>query len=245
MNRVEYMTRLAAMLQDIPVEERQEAMKYYNDYFDEAGEENEEKVAAELDSPEKVAAVIKAEIYGRNNTGETKAPVYPAEKEEKDTNNWWKILLIIVGGLFVLSIAGPIVLGVALTVLAVVFSGFIALIAFVIAAGCLAIVGIALFIGGCHNEKRMEEILDHKWCDCRNRRAVFDFGIYTGSLFFKDQVWFPIYISIEQQGGDSKGKHRADRRRKNVRRGKKSGNGCGSYECISEAFPKWKSMCGH
>lgn len=42
MNRVEYMTRLAAMLQDIPVEERQEAMKYYNDYFDEAGEENEE-----------------------------------------------------------------------------------------------------------------------------------------------------------------------------------------------------------
>ena len=53
MNRVEYMTRLASMLQDIPVEERQEAMKYYNDYFDEAGEENEEKVAAELDSPEK------------------------------------------------------------------------------------------------------------------------------------------------------------------------------------------------
>ena len=148
MNRVEYMTRLASMLQDIPVEERQEAMKYYNDYFDEAGEENEEKVAAELDSPEKVAAAIKAEIYGRNNTGETRAPVYPAEKEEKDTNNWWKILLIIVGGLFVLSIAGPIVLGVALTVLAVVFSGFIALIAFVIAAGCLAIVGIALFIGG-------------------------------------------------------------------------------------------------
>ena len=74
--------------------------------------------------------------------------MYPAEKEEKDTNNWWKILLIIVGGLFVLSIAGPIVLGVALTVLAVVFSGFIALIAFVIAAGCLAVVGIALFIGG-------------------------------------------------------------------------------------------------
>ena len=35
MNRVEYMTRLASMLQDIPVEERQEAMKYYNDYFDE------------------------------------------------------------------------------------------------------------------------------------------------------------------------------------------------------------------
>ena len=48
MNRVEYMTRLAAMLQDIPVEERQEAMKYYNDYFDEAGEENEEKSCSRI-----------------------------------------------------------------------------------------------------------------------------------------------------------------------------------------------------
>lgn len=147
MNRVEYMTRLAALLQDVPVEERQEAMKYYNDYFDEAGEENEEKVSAELDSPEKVAAAIKAEIYGRNNTDE----IFQKEEhriQKKDENRWWKIVLLIVGSLVVLSVAGPIVLGLVLTAVAIVFSGFIALIAFVIAAGCLAIAGIALFIGG-------------------------------------------------------------------------------------------------
>ena len=34
MNRIGFMTQLAALLQDVPVEERREAMQYYNDYFD-------------------------------------------------------------------------------------------------------------------------------------------------------------------------------------------------------------------
>ncbi|MEZ3433271.1 MAG: DUF1700 domain-containing protein [Lachnospiraceae bacterium] len=62
MNRIEFMTELAALLQDIPVVERQEAMKYYNDYFDDAGEENESQVIEELESPGKVAATIKADL---------------------------------------------------------------------------------------------------------------------------------------------------------------------------------------
>ena len=44
MNRIEFMLELAALLQDVPVEERTDAMQYYNDYFDAAGEENEQKV---------------------------------------------------------------------------------------------------------------------------------------------------------------------------------------------------------
>ena len=48
MNRVEYMRRLASLLQDIPVDERVAAMQYYNDYFDDAGAENEAQVIEEL-----------------------------------------------------------------------------------------------------------------------------------------------------------------------------------------------------
>ena len=55
MNRIEYMTKLASLLQDIPEVERRDAMKYYNDYFDEAGEENEEQVIREFGAPEEVA----------------------------------------------------------------------------------------------------------------------------------------------------------------------------------------------
>ena len=56
MNRIEFMTELASLLQDVPVEERKEAMQYYNDYFDDAGEENEQQVIEELGEPATVAA---------------------------------------------------------------------------------------------------------------------------------------------------------------------------------------------
>lgn len=64
MNRIKFMTELAALLQDVPAEERRDAMKFYNDYFDDAGEENEQRVIEELESPAKVAATIKADLRG-------------------------------------------------------------------------------------------------------------------------------------------------------------------------------------
>ena len=69
MNRIEFMTELAALLQDVPVIERQEAMKYYNDYFDDAGVENEHRVIEELESPSKVAATIKADLESQTAQG--------------------------------------------------------------------------------------------------------------------------------------------------------------------------------
>ena len=60
MNRTEYMRELDALLHGISKEEREEAMQYYNDYFDDAGSENEEKVIEELGSPAKLAETIRA-----------------------------------------------------------------------------------------------------------------------------------------------------------------------------------------
>ena len=64
MNRIEFMTELASLLQDIPAEERRDAMQYYNDYFDDAGEDQEQQVIDELESPQKVAEKIKADMTG-------------------------------------------------------------------------------------------------------------------------------------------------------------------------------------
>lgn len=60
MNRIEFMTRLEELLQDISLEERMEAVQYYNDYFDDAGPGQEERIIKELGSPEKVAMEVKA-----------------------------------------------------------------------------------------------------------------------------------------------------------------------------------------
>ncbi|MDY4515110.1 MAG: DUF1700 domain-containing protein [Hominisplanchenecus sp.] len=71
MSREEYMKQLAYLLQDIPDNERKEALVWYEDYFDEAGPEQEAEVIRELGSPEKVAAVIKDGLKeGNDKAGE-------------------------------------------------------------------------------------------------------------------------------------------------------------------------------
>lgn len=64
MSRKEYLDQLAYLLQDIPEEERTEALEFYRDYFEEAGEDQEEQVISTLGSPEKVAAQIKSSLAG-------------------------------------------------------------------------------------------------------------------------------------------------------------------------------------
>lgn len=62
MNREAFLWRLRELLSGIPNQEAQEALQYYEDYFADAGAENEAKVIEELGSPEKVAANIRADL---------------------------------------------------------------------------------------------------------------------------------------------------------------------------------------
>lgn len=62
MSREEFMRQLERLLMDVSEEEKREALSYYRSYFEDAGEENEERILKELESPEKVAATIKADL---------------------------------------------------------------------------------------------------------------------------------------------------------------------------------------
>lgn len=44
MGRWEFMRKLEELLSDISPSEREEALQYYNDYFNDAGRENEKEV---------------------------------------------------------------------------------------------------------------------------------------------------------------------------------------------------------
>jgi uncharacterized membrane protein len=71
MSRKQFMDELESMLENIQDSEREEALQYYNDYFDEAGSENEEQVIRELGTPAKVAAIIKTSLQENvNESGE-------------------------------------------------------------------------------------------------------------------------------------------------------------------------------
>ena len=68
MNRAQFMEQLKKLLSDISEAERLEALEYYENYFDDAGPENEEAVIRELGSPGKVAAIIKADLKESNDS---------------------------------------------------------------------------------------------------------------------------------------------------------------------------------
>ena len=70
MSRGEFIERLTQLLQDVSPTEREEAIQYYTDYFDDAGAENEASVIASLGSPEELAKVIKAGLNDGGAAGE-------------------------------------------------------------------------------------------------------------------------------------------------------------------------------
>lgn len=70
MDRAEFMRRLSDLLQDVPPAEREEALQYYNDYIDDAGEGNEAEIIASLGTPEELAKSIMAGLTDGGNAGE-------------------------------------------------------------------------------------------------------------------------------------------------------------------------------
>ena len=71
MTKNEYLARLKSCLECIDASEREAAVQFYTEYFEDAGEENAEKVMAELGSPEKLARDIIKQSVGS-------APTSPA-----------------------------------------------------------------------------------------------------------------------------------------------------------------------
>lgn len=69
MKKEEFIRQLEYLLQDISEEDRNEAVNYYLDYLEEAGPENEEAVLQEFGSPERIAAIIRADLNGNLEDG--------------------------------------------------------------------------------------------------------------------------------------------------------------------------------
>lgn len=86
MNRSEFMAELRKLLVSVPEEERESALQYYEDYFEDAGPENEGRVIEELGSPEKVASIIWTDVKeGSEESGEfTETGYTDVRFEEKE-----------------------------------------------------------------------------------------------------------------------------------------------------------------
>lgn len=165
MSRNDFMKQLEHLLQNVPPAEREEALQYYNDYFDDAGAENEKEVIEALGNPARVAENIKRDLtensesvgakasdhalveYGKDSAADLKQAQQGKEKKQ-DLPTWAVVLLVLL-----LILASPVILsvgvgilGVVIAILAVWFSLILAFgsisLALVVTMFTLVIVGI-------------------------------------------------------------------------------------------------------
>jgi len=128
MTRQLFMAELMKKLNRLPHEEYYSAVSFYNEYFDEAGTENEQRVIAELGSPSEAAAKILSEFAVKSTDG------------EKKTNSL-NVLGIVLLGIF----AGPVALPVAIAAFAVLLALVVSVFAVLISLGAAA---VALVLSG-------------------------------------------------------------------------------------------------
>ncbi|UUM62277.1 DUF1700 domain-containing protein [Streptococcus suis] len=130
MTRADYMNQLAGYLKRLPQEDFHDAMEHFNEYFDEAGPENEDQVIAELGSPKHAASDILANLYEKEVSG-----------EKPSTSN--RLLLVTLS-----ILAAPMGLILGLVVLALFVSLILLVLALVLAMASICIALISLGISG-------------------------------------------------------------------------------------------------
>ena len=108
-SKEEYLKELENSLKSLPELERQNALKYYEEYFNDAGKENELSVINELGDVEKLASMIKeTDTFKDDNKEEVSA-----KKENNTSSNRETLTILLLILLLVVSV--PILLPIAIS----------------------------------------------------------------------------------------------------------------------------------
>lgn len=136
MNKDAYMEALAVQLRKLPREDYVRAMEYFEEYFDEAGPENEQQAIGDLGSPETAARQILMEIAVKNSEQTQKSV-------KRGLNGVWIGIL----GVFAAPIGLPLALAAVIVVMALVFVALALVLCVVLVSVMLAVTSVVGFIG--------------------------------------------------------------------------------------------------
>ena len=141
MNRVDFMKQLESLLQNISPSEREEALQYYNEYFNDAGPENEQAVIEALGNPAKVAENIKRDINGSG---------YGDSGYQRAQNSMpaWAIVLIVIGCIFISPVAFGLACGALGTLAGIIVTWFALIFGFGVTAIMLFVLLVVMLVTG-------------------------------------------------------------------------------------------------
>ncbi len=137
MNKEEYMKQLKINLKRLPKEDFNRAVEYYEEYFVEAGEENEQKAVEDLGSPREAADQIIKDMA----LNYSKEPV-------KDIKSGMNAVWIGILALFAVPIALPLLGGGIVVCLAMMLVAWSILLALMVMAASAVILGPVTIIAG-------------------------------------------------------------------------------------------------
>ena len=132
----EFMWKLERAINKMPLEDRLKALRYYNEYFDEAGPEREAELLNQLENPDVIAKRIMAE-YAVSQT-EKREPI--PQSGRKQLRYIWMILL----GICAAPIAIPMVIAIVAVAFSLLVTLFAVAFAFILTAAVLILVGIVV-----------------------------------------------------------------------------------------------------
>lgn len=140
MTRTEYMNRIKTCLKRLPKQDLEQALDYFNEYFDEAGPEQETKAIEDLGEPKAAAEQILRNL-AITNAGETEK-----KNIKRSMDSVWIGILAVC--------AAPIALPLMLAFVVVIFSlaiSVLAVIGSLLLTGALtAVLSLVPLFGGCY-----------------------------------------------------------------------------------------------
>jgi uncharacterized membrane protein len=124
MDRKEFILEIKNKIKHLPYDEIKNALDYYEEYFDEAGEENEQAVIKELGSPSDIASKIISEFA-----------IKDIDKSEKSAKKGMSTIWLVLLGIF----ASPIALPLAVTFIVLIFVFLIVIASILFSFGITAV----------------------------------------------------------------------------------------------------------
>ena len=137
MDKLEYLVKLIHSLSKMPNDERDNVVRYYEEYFAEAGPEHEQAIIEELGPPKKLAAKIMADFAIKNYDSSD-----ISNKAKKGVSTIW----MIIAAIFASPIALPIAIAVAEVVIVLIITVFVIFLTFFLTSICITLGAIVFLV---------------------------------------------------------------------------------------------------
>lgn len=132
MNKTEYLKQLNTCLKHLPKEDREDALHYYEEYFEDMDIDDTVNISEQIGTPEEIAKEIIANCTEKH---------IETQKEKGGVKNSTLVIWMIILGI----IASPVAIPIAIAAIACLFAFIIVLFSLFLAIAC---VGLALLFAG-------------------------------------------------------------------------------------------------